>query len=121
MKTLYRLLLCLPLTALAGEQLPDSAPSGDAADDAAMSERFAAPPMDSEEMQSLYLKSPVQLENAEEKGGLESLSDEDRYKESDLFFRERQSSEGLLPLPVIEPENRNPDAFKVPITPMRQL
>jgi hypothetical protein len=116
MKTLRTLLLCLPRAAI-GEELPDSAPNSDE-DPAAMAERFAAPPMDSEEMQSLYLESPLQVENAEEKGGLESLSDEDRYKETDLLFRERFNSDRLLPVPSLEPDERDPAA---PVTPMRQL
>lgn len=120
MKALIALLLWLPLVAAAAEELPDSA-SVEEEDPAAMAERFNAPPMGSEEMQSLYLKSPVQLENAEEKGGLESLSDEDRYKETDLYFRELKNSENLLPLPSLEPENRAPDTPQIPITPMREL
>lgn len=120
MKTALLLIFLLPLAATAGEQLPDSAATGDNEDPGVMAERFAAPPMDSEEMQSLYLKSPVQLENAEEKGGMESLSDEDRYKQSDLFFRERRNSENMLPVPILEPDERDAGA-DIPITPMRQL
>lgn len=120
MKAPFALLLWLPLMATAAEQLPDSAPVEDE-DPAAMAERFDAPPMGSEEMQSLYLKSPVQLENAEEKAGLESLSDEDRYKEADLYFRELQNSENLLPIPSLEPQNEPPGIPDIPITPMREL
>lgn len=116
MKRWILLLLCAPLLANA-EQLPDSASTEDDSEDS-MSERFDAPLMDSGEMESLYLESPMQLENAEESGGMESLSDENRYKESDLLFRERQNSDRLNPAP---PAPRNEPLDKMPIAPMREL
>lgn len=115
MKIRY-LLLCLPLAAGANERLPNSS-SAAGEDAAAMAERFHAPAMDSGEMQSLYLKSPVQLENAEDRGGMQAVTDEDRYQDTDRFLREQQS-EQLLPLPTLEPETPRPE---IPVAPMREL
>ena len=112
----YLLLLCLPLATGAGERLPDSS-STSSEDDAAMAERFHAPPMDSGEMQSLYLKSPVQLENAEERGGMEAVTDEERYQETRRFLRE-QDENRIMPVPSLEQE---PSPSRIPITPMREL
>ena len=112
-------LLLLPVLAQ-GEELPDSAELPDAQDSADMEERFSAPSMDSEELNSLFLESPVELGNAEDEGGMNSLSDEDRYKESDLFFRERRQSEELRA--PVRPDAREERPESPPLlAPLREL
>ncbi len=112
-------LLLLPALAW-GEELPDSAELPDAQDSAAMDERFSAPSMDSEELNSLFLESPVELGNAEDEGGMNSLSDEDRYRGSDLFFRERRQSDQLdAPLrPEAQKDRPEPPPL---LAPLREL
>lgn len=116
MKGLY-LIMLIPALAL-GEKLPDSASVQGENDPEAMAERFAAPPMDSGEMEALFLESPVKLGNAEERGGMESLRDEDRYRESDLFFREKQQSERLF---VPDPPQDEPPRSPPLLAPLREL
>ncbi|MDF1780043.1 MAG: hypothetical protein P1U67_01985 [Alcanivoracaceae bacterium] len=91
---------------MASETLPDSSES--AAEDtpqqrAAMEKRFNSPAMNSEEMQGLYLQSPIELDNIEEEG-LRSVADQNRYSETDLLFRERLNSrnEATGPTPEFE-------------------
>jgi hypothetical protein len=112
-------LLLLPVLAW-GEELPDSAELPDAGESADMEERFSAPSMDSEELNSLFLESPVELGNAEDDSGMNSLSDEDRYRESDLFFRERRQSEQLRA--PLRPEGREDRPESPPLlAPLREL
>ncbi len=100
MRTLCLLVvLALPTTpVLAGETLPDSAPSGGDTQHS-MDGRFRSPAMGTEEMQQLYLQSPVELGNTQEEG-LRSVNDQDLYSETDLLQRERlQSSRNNAPAP----------------------
>ena len=71
----------------AQESLPDRAPV-EGSDAAAMSERFRAPVLDSNEMESLYLESPALVENKEEQG-MSALRDQDRFLQSDPLFQEQ--------------------------------
>lgn len=119
MKYLMTLIL-LPVLAW-GEELPDSAELPDEQDSAETEERFSAPSMNSEELNSLFLESPVELGNAEDEGGMNSLSDEDRYKDSDLFLRERLQSDRLgAPL---RPEEQKDEQRETPplLAPLREL
>lgn len=114
------MLALLPILAR-GEELPDSAELPEERDSAEMSERFSAPSMDSEELNSLFLESPVELGNAEDEGGMNSLSDEDRYRDSDLFFRERRQSERLrAPLRPEAREDQRPESPPL-LAPLREL
>ena len=81
------LLACLAAPALAAETLPDSAST--AVDDSAdMANRFGAPAMDPAEMEQTYLESPALVENTETRS-MKALTDEERYTETDLRFREQ--------------------------------
>tara|TARA_R110002073_G_scaffold84612_8_gene201903 strand:+ start:8490 stop:8852 length:363 start_codon:yes stop_codon:yes gene_type:complete len=90
MKTpILLILLILTAPALAAEQIPDSAIIDNDADNATTNKkRFSTPELNSEEMQGLYLKSPIELDNTEEQG-MRSVNDAERYSETDLLFRER--------------------------------
>lgn len=82
-------LFMLAAPALAAEQIPDSAIIDNDADNAPANQtRFSTPELNSEEMQGLYLKSPIELDNTEERG-MRSVNDTERYSETDLLFRER--------------------------------
>lgn len=85
-------LLSAPFSAsiAAAEQIPDSAIiDNDAAlNDDDGKKRFATPELNSEEMQGVYLKSPIELDNTEEQG-MRSVTDSERYSETDLLLRER--------------------------------
>ncbi len=113
-------LILLPVLAR-GEKLPDSAELPHEQDSAETEERFSAPSMSNEELNSLFLESPVELGNAEDKGGMNSLSDEDRYKESDLFLRERRRSD-RLDAPR-RPEEQTDEQREAPplLAPLREL
>lgn len=113
-------LLLVPALAW-GEKLPDSAELPDQGDAAETGERFSAPSMNSEELNSLFLESPVELGNAEDKGGMNALSDEDRYKDSDLFLRERLQSDRLRA--PLRPEDQREDKPESPplLAPLREL
>lgn len=111
-------LLILTAPALAAEQIPDSAIiDNDAESAAANKKRFSTPELNSEEMQGLYLKSPIELDNTEEQG-MRSVNDAERYSETDLLFRERfqgrpgsmqpaqQIERPTLPIPPRAPLNQ---------------
>jgi hypothetical protein len=111
-------LLMLTGPALAAEQIPDSAIIDNDADSAAANKkRFSTPELNSEEMQGLYLKSPIELDNTEEQG-MRSVNDAERYSETDLLFRERlqgrtsnmqppqQIERPALPIPPRAPPNQ---------------
>jgi hypothetical protein len=116
----YLLLILLPVLAGA-EELPESSRiAGE--DEAGMSERFSAPVMDNDEMKSLYLESPVELGNVEDRSGMQALSDENRYLESDLLFHERQQSDRLDQTPITLPEEKEPEVPRIPLlAPLREL
>lgn len=122
MNTMKTLFLTLVMTAApvlhAAETLPDSS-AGSVSEDQDMHSRFHSTPMDTEEMQNLYLQSPTELSNAEEEG-LRSVTDQDRYTETDLLQRERLQggrTDSLGPPPSFE----RPQPPALPSIPMRQL
>lgn len=80
-------LLCA--TSQAGEQLPDRALTLDDEQEEQMQERFAAPLMQTDELEGLYLQSPIEIGN-ESREGLSAVKDESLYSESDALLRERQ-------------------------------
>ena len=53
--------LLLSSLAFGGETLPDEARIDDGEDETEMQERFSAPVMGSDELESLYLQSPVEI------------------------------------------------------------
>ncbi len=77
----FLIALLAPVTSLAAEQLPDSAPP----DEQAPQTREEGPSqaLDSRELESLYLASPVELDTTDEGKGLNALSEESRYLESE--------------------------------------
>jgi len=85
------LLLCPFLAAVshASEQLPDAALVLDDEQDQQMQQRFPAPLMQSDELEGLYLQSPIEVGN-ESREGLSAVKDGSLYSESDALLRERQ-------------------------------
>ncbi len=100
MTILLVVLLVLPLAASAREELPDSAP---ATQEEGVEQRFSAPLLGHDELETLYLESPLLLREPEKRKGGDSLSDDNRYPETDLLLRERQQSRRSEPPPPIEP------------------
>lgn len=81
------LLACLATPLLAAETLPDSASTAvDDSDD--MASRFGAPVMGNDEMEDTFLESPALVENTETRS-MRALTDEERYTETDLRFRDQ--------------------------------
>lgn len=107
-------LLLFTCFASAAEQLPDSAET-EIDDSASMKDRFSNPAMNQQEMQNLYLQSPVELDNTEEEG-IRSVNDQRRYSETDLQLRE-QLQGGTKPSPQIDLDTPPP----LPSNPIRQL
>lgn len=78
----------MPL-AWAAETLPDSAPPDSEAPQTR--ESTSATPLDGDEMDSLYLASPVELDTTDESQGLNAVSNDDRFYEEQQELRERTS------------------------------
>ncbi len=106
MKTILKTLILTPGLAWAAEQLPDTAPPDDAAPQTR--EKGPAHPMDGEEMDSLYLQSPVELDTSDENRGLNALSAEARYLENEQQEMRQRQAETVRPATV--PENTPPPA-----------
>lgn len=101
MTVLMALLLILPFAASAGEELPDTAP---ASPEDSVAQRFSAPLLGQDELETLYLESPLLLQEPEKRKGGDSLSNDRRYPETDLLLRERQQSRRDEPPAPIEPQ-----------------
>ena len=87
-----------PAVLLADEQLLDRAPP----DDQARQTREKGPnqALNSEELESLYLQSPVELDTTDESQGLNALSSDSRYLESDQELLQRQrDTVQIIPTP----------------------
>ena len=99
---LLTLLLICPLT-VAAEQLPDASQPGAADDASAMQQRMKTPAMNHDEMENVYLQSPVELGNREEEG-MRSVTDDSRYPETDLLSREQlqNRNSSLQPPPDLD-------------------
>ncbi len=103
----------------AAERLPESAP-GDEPVGRDMAERFPAPVMDAEEMERLFLETPLLIEPEEtRRGGGRTLPDQQRYAEQDPSFLERLRSQGTV-APPPPPEQVTPPPPPVGI-PVREL
>lgn len=88
------LLLLLPVVASGGEQLPDSAPQ-ESEDGEAMADRFGAPAMSLEELESLFLASPLVLDTDEERRGGKAVGDQRHISETIILQRERERERAL--------------------------
>lgn len=101
------------------EALPESSP-GDEPVGREMAERFPAPVMDAEEMERLFLETPLLIEPEEtRRGGGRTLPDQQRYAEQDPSFIERLRSQGTV-APPPPPEQATPPPPLVGI-PVREL
>lgn len=121
-RRLHRALLLAGLLASGGalaEALPESSP-GDEPVGSEMAERFPAPVMDAEEMERLFLETPLLIEPEEtRRGGGRTLPDQQRYAEQDPSFIERLRSQGTV-APPPPPEQATPPPPLVGI-PVREL
>jgi hypothetical protein len=116
----HSLFLTLLLSSLAfgGETLPDEARLDDGEGESDMQERFSAPVMDSDELEDLYLQSPVEIGGSPAQG-MRSVQGEELYSESDAQILERQRAESAAP--IVLPEER-PPLPTIPVgVPIRQL
>ena len=116
----HSLFLTLLLSSLAfgGETLPDEARLDDGEDEAEMQERFSAPVMDKDELENLYLQSPVEIGGSSAQG-MRSVKGEELYSDSDAQIMERQRAESIAP--IVPPVER-PALPTIPAgVPIRQL
>lgn len=120
MKPIYIFVIVLvPVLAMAGEKLPDSAKVNPPDNSRARQDHFSGSPLDNREMERLYLKSPVDLGDPVKNKGMSSMSDDKRFGESDQqLFRERRQSQGANTVP--SPNFVEPEQAPLP-TPVRQL
>lgn len=84
-----------------------------------MARRFSAPQLDKRTMQNLYLESPIQIRDPEQEG-MGAVTEDHRYSETDLLFRERlqgQYSAIRDPSPSIEREAPQPSP-PIPVNPL---
>ena len=101
-----------PLTLPAAEQLPDSAPPDEQAPQT--SEKGPAKAMESHELESLYLESPVELDTTDESKGLNAISSESRYLENDQELLQRQrDTVQVIPTPEEAPPPPPPTLMPV--------
>ncbi|MDF1628528.1 MAG: hypothetical protein P1U78_01920 [Alcanivoracaceae bacterium] len=78
--------------AYGGETLPDQARLSDEEKDQDTQQRFAAPVMAAEELEQLYLQSPVEIGESTARA-MRSVQGESLYSDSDAQFQERQRTE----------------------------
>ncbi|MZR63196.1 hypothetical protein [Alcanivorax sp. DP30] len=105
-----------PVSLLANEQLPDSAPPDDKAPQSR--EKGPSQALESHELEALYLQSPVELDTTDESQGLNALSSESRYLENEqqeLLQRQRDTVQ-VIPTP-----NDTPPAPPPTLMPVRDL
>ncbi|MCK5875741.1 MAG: hypothetical protein KAG82_13675 [Alcanivoracaceae bacterium] len=112
------LTLLLSSLAFGGETLPDEARVDDGEDEAEMQERFSAPVMGADELENLYLQSPVEIGGSPAQG-MRSVKGEELYSDSDAQLLERQRAESAAP--IVLPEARPPLPTIPPGVPIRQL
>jgi hypothetical protein len=118
----YLLFLTLLPIALvhAGETLPDEARHANDEQDQQMQTRFGAPVMDAEELENLYLQSPVEI-GASPAQGMRSVKGEERYSDSDAQNLERQRVQAQSANPIVAPVERPPLPTLPAGVPIRQL
>ena len=112
------LALLLSSLAFGGETLPDEARVDDGEDETEMQQRFSAPVMGSDELESLYLQSPVEIGGSPAQG-MRSVQGEGLYSDSDAQILERQRAESAAP--IVLPEARPPLPTIPAGVPIRQL
>ena len=78
--------------AYGGETLPDQVRLSDEEKDQEIQQRFAAPVMAAEELEDLYLQSPVEIGESTARA-MRSVQGESLYSDSDAQFLERQRAE----------------------------
>src|SRR5690554_8015132 len=81
--------LALSTLVQAAETLPDEVRLNDEEKDQALQQRFAAPVMPAEELEGLYLQSPVEI-GASSANELRSVKGEQLYSDEDAMRQERQ-------------------------------
>lgn len=118
----YFMVPILLLTALAdaGETLPDEARHASSEQDQQMQARFSAPVMDAEELENLYLQSPVEI-GASPVQGMRSVKGEELYSDSDAQNQERQRTQAQSANPIAAPVERAPLPTLPAGVPIRQL
>lgn len=112
------LLLLLPALAISNETLPDSAPQ-EREDSQAMQDRFGAEAMSLEELEQLFLASPVELDTEEERSGGSAVSDQRGVEESIILQRERERERSLQNIEM--PSRDLPPAPLPTYNPIRDL
>lgn len=108
-------ILNAPLLVMA-EQLPDTAPPD--SEEPRTEARLPAQALDGEEMDSLYLQSPVELDTSGEDQGLNAVSQENRYLENDLQELRQRQAETVQPPPI---QDEAPPPPPPTLMPIRQL
>ena len=120
MRLIPVLTLLLSSLAFGGETLPDEARLDDGEGETNMQERFSAPVMGADELESLYLQSPVEIGGSPAQG-MRSVQGEELYSDSDAQIMERQRVESRSADPIVPPVER-PPLPTIPVgVPIRQL
>jgi hypothetical protein len=120
MKKLLLLTWLFSALAHGGESLPDQARPGDDEKDQDIQQRFAAPVMAADELEDLYLQSPVEIGDSTARA-MRSVKGESPYSDSDAQLQERQRAETRSPLPIQIPEpSQVPPTIPAGV-PIRQL
>lgn len=128
MKTILRLTL-LPVlffSSLAvsvlvqAESLPDEVRLNDEEKDQAMQQRFAAPVMAAEELEELYLQSPIEI-GEDSASEMRSVRGEQLYSDDDARRQERQRAEARNALPTTLPPPPPPAPSMPTSGPIQQL
>lgn len=102
------------------ESLPDEVRLNDGEKDQAMQQRFAAPVMAAEELEGLYLQSPIEI-GAGSANELRSVKGEQLYSDEDAMRQERQRAETRNAQPVRLPPPPPPPPNMPASEPIRQL
>lgn len=103
-----------------GETLPDQVRLSDEEKDQQLQERFAAPVMAAEELEDLYLQSPVEIGESTARE-MRSVQGESLYSDNDAQLQERQRAEthSAPPTQIVPP---TPAPATLPVgVPIRQL
>lgn len=102
------------------ETLPDEARVNDEEKDQAMQQRFAAPVMAAEELEELYLQSPVEIGSGSA-SDMRSVKGEQLHSDEDAMRQERQRGEARNAQPIRLPPPPPPPPNMPAREPIRQL
>lgn len=120
MKKLLLLTGLFSALAYGGETLPDQARLSDGEQDQELQQRFAAPVMAADELEDLYLQSPVEIGESTARE-MRSVQGESLYSDSDAQLLERQRAETRNAPPTqLTPPAPVPATLPVGV-PIRQL